>query len=188
MPAYNWQCQVCEASNWASVTCCAHCGCPAEVSAREIDARKRVYVPRPITHVTPTEQVKINVEDVEQARREDGSNIVPAKRLLDSIYLIAIGLAFSYLFLKDERAIIAFSTRARAHIEINGALSSFLGSLAMLAVAVGGVGVIVDHFDRRPNEHNYETFQKYCSLVFLTLMVLTILVGWQFEQIRLVRR
>lgn len=40
MPAYQWTCQVCARSNESTFNFCPVCGCPAEVSGREIEARK----------------------------------------------------------------------------------------------------------------------------------------------------
>jgi hypothetical protein len=40
MPAYSWSCLVCEGSNPAGSDACASCGCPANVSGKEVAARR----------------------------------------------------------------------------------------------------------------------------------------------------
>lgn len=43
MPAYNWQCQVCDTANSASTEICISCKSPANLNSVEIDARKAAF-------------------------------------------------------------------------------------------------------------------------------------------------
>ena len=44
-PNYNWQCQVCAASNPAGVAACSSCGFPAVATGKAIEAAKRALHP-----------------------------------------------------------------------------------------------------------------------------------------------
>lgn len=188
MPNYNWHCQVCESTNQATVESCINCGCPAEVNALEIEERKRVY-----KRNTPGTQAAPTVEETDKkpetpARRADGSNIVPTKTQLDSFFFSLICVWLSWVFLRDERAVFAFSKHARSYIEVSGFFSSLLGSLAMLAMASSFISIVADHFDRRPNEPAYKKFNKYCLITFVILSFLAFVVGWKLEHIQLLHR
>jgi hypothetical protein len=47
MPAYNWRCSACSASNSAGMNACAHCGCPAVATSRQIDQARASFGPAP---------------------------------------------------------------------------------------------------------------------------------------------
>lgn len=51
MPAYDWSCLVCDATNSASSEGCAICGCPARTNGKDIAARRAQYLglPTPAT-------------------------------------------------------------------------------------------------------------------------------------------
>jgi len=58
----------------------------------------------------------------------------------------------------------------------------------MLLFAAMFSSIVLDHFDRRPNEHHYSRFAKWVARLALAALVLACLVGWQFEHIQWVKR
>jgi hypothetical protein len=188
MPNYDWHCQVCDSTNPAAASICTQCGCPAEVNALEIEARKRAYLPG-ITRVQETTWTNETEPKSEiHNRRPDGSNIVPIRDLMNSLFFTVIGVWLAWSFFKDEKAVFAFSKRAHTYIEVSGIFSSLLGSLAMLTLASSSISIIADHFDRRANEPAYKKFNKYCLIAFVALTLLAILVGWKIEHIQVLHK
>ncbi len=186
MPNYIWRCHVCDCRNEAETYRCARCGCPDEVNAYEIEERKRRYELHPENYplVAPAQFDKPR----DPTRRADGSNIVPINELVRSVFLSIVGLWLAWSFLKDERAIFSFGKGSHTYIEVSGFFSSLLGALSILAIASSAISVVADHFDRRPNESIYKKINGYFLTAFISLALLSILVGWQLEHIQVLRR
>jgi hypothetical protein len=187
MPSYDWHCQVCDSANPAAASICTQCGCPSEVNALEIEARKRAYVPgKNVLKTSWTNEPKPRPETPN--RRPDGSNIIPIRDLMNSLLLTVIGVWLAWSFFKDEKAVFAFSRHAHTYIEVSGYFSSLLGSLAMLTLASSSISIIADHFDKRANEPAYKKFNQYCLIVFVLLTLLAIFVGWKLEHIQVLHK
>jgi hypothetical protein len=188
MPSYDWHCQVCDSTNPSSASICTQCGCPDEVNALEIEARKRTYVPGTSRVQTTTRTSETEPKSEITNHRPDGSNIVPIKDLINSLFLTVIGVWLAWSFFKGEKAVFTFSKHAHTYIEVSGIFSSLLGSLAMLTLASSSISIIADHFDRRANEPAYKKFNKYCLIAFVVLTILAILVGWKLEHIQVLHK
>jgi len=104
-------------------------------------------------------------------------NRIPAdKRLfntLGSLFLIgygAYGLWTNDLYIPGKR---------RHGIHLHG-IPAVVMFLAILAAAAALLCVVIDHYDRRNNEHRYGAFALYAHLVGLALALLAVLLNLVF--------
>jgi hypothetical protein len=114
-------------------------------------------------------------------------NKVPMEVLIRGFLLAPALTWIAIIFLLDGKATLSLSRNATHAIEVTGPWSSLLGAFALLMAAAAFGAIVVDHFDKRPNEHLYKRIVNSFFLGFAACFVLAWFVGMQWEQVQWVR-
>ena len=111
-------------------------------------------------------------------------NKVPIDDLIKGILLAPMMTWLAVICLRDGKAILSFSRNAKTVIEVSGPWSSLLGAISMLMGAAAFGSMVVDHFDKRPNEHLYKKVMNLCLVGFGVCFLLAWIVGSYWEHIQ----
>jgi hypothetical protein len=177
MPDFNWRCLICDHSVPAGLDHCEHCGCPANVRGQDIAHCKREYEQgRRIT-------LENRPEGPAPTHRPDGSNIIPWQILLKSSFGAVALIVIAASFVAHHKAAFRLGRRSHTIVELVGMYSSWLACLGLLAASASLVTVVIDHFDRRKNEHQYKRFGRVMFGLSLVLVAAAVLVACLFEKV-----
>ena len=176
MPSYNWKCLICQSTVSANLQRCGNCGCPCNIRGQDIDACREKYKRGEIITLE-------NLPDAMPTHRPDGSNIIDTPTLIESSYKIILFIAAAILFVYHNKVSLYFSRRSTQHLELIGTYSSFFAAMSFLALAASFLSIVLDHFDRRNNEHKYELFTKIATHISFALLLIAVLIAASFEKI-----
>lgn len=107
------------------------------------------------------------------------NRIALKKRIVHSLLSLGI-VAYGYWGVQRDDLVVPLSKRVTSHFH---QLSAWIMYAAMLCAAVHCVSMVIDHYDRRNNEHLYLRIGDFSKSLAWWLFVIAFVVGLQRHQI-----
>lgn len=95
--------------------------------------------------------------------------------------LLSLGIiAYGYWGLQRDDLAVPISKRTASHFH---GVSAWITYAAMLCASAHLVAIVIDHYDRRNNEHHYQRFGELSKAIGWGLFAVAIIMGFARHQI-----